>query len=82
LLFLEDTNLNQGVAFSEKLRDEIANYPFNYEGQKINITMTFGVSEYDEGSDLKETIKRADQALYKGKECGKNKVIDSRCYKT
>jgi PleD family two-component response regulator len=38
--------------------------------------MTFGLSVYKEASDnIEACIKRADQALYKGKHQGKNRVI-------
>ena len=46
---------------------------FVYDDDTINVSMTFGISEYS-SSDLSidELIRRADVALYEGKEKGKD----------
>lgn len=43
-------------------------------GEKIEITLSGGVSEYRTGEKLDETIARADKALYESKESGKNRI--------
>lgn len=45
------------------------------DGEKISITMTFGIADSGEGSDIKEVIREADARLYYGKSHGKNCVI-------
>ena len=42
--------------------------------ENINITVSFGLSEYQEGKTIKDAIIEADQALYESKKTGKNKV--------
>lgn len=37
--------------------------------------MTFGVATFNQEDSIDETIKRADDALYKGKSEGKNCVV-------
>lgn len=44
-------------------------------GEEIKVTMTFGVAGSDEGTDIKDIIKEADNRLYYGKGHGKNCVI-------
>ena len=39
-----------------------------------NITMTFGIAEFDNETDASGCINRADQAMYQGKISGKNCV--------
>lgn len=40
-----------------------------------HITCSIGGTIYSDGEDIEKTIKRADQAVYKAKESGRNKVI-------
>ncbi len=65
------TNLENSVAFANKLRVAISKIEF----EKLqSITCSFGVCEYRQGDDEKILIKRADQFLYKAKQNGKNRV--------
>lgn len=41
----------------------------------LNVTVSVGVASNWKGATLEELIKRADEALYKAKETGRNKVI-------
>jgi len=41
----------------------------------LNVTLTFGVAEYCEGESRQETVKKADMALLKGKNNGRNQVV-------
>ena len=54
------------------IRTIIEKHYFNVVKQ---ITCSFGASIYLENEDIKETIKRADVALYEAKDLGRNKVI-------
>ena len=57
---------------AEQLRQKVESYPFPKVGQ---LTISLGVSEYLPG-DMEETlIRRADNALYKAKEAGRNMVL-------
>jgi PleD family two-component response regulator len=46
-----------------------------YNNHRIRVTLTFGVAEYYPDTDINGCIKRADQALYLGKDKGKNIII-------
>ncbi|MCR5214314.1 MAG: diguanylate cyclase [Eubacterium sp.] len=50
------------------------NSPGNNEDIVINVTMTYGISEYD-FKDIDNTIKEADNKLYIGKQNGRNQVV-------
>jgi diguanylate cyclase (GGDEF)-like protein len=75
LLLLPETNLEGGGILAEKLRNEIANKTFHHEKLELVVNMTLGVSEYDEVIGVDECIKQADEALYAGKENGRNRVV-------
>ncbi|CAN2039979.1 two-component system, cell cycle response regulator [Candidatus Magnetomoraceae bacterium gMMP-15] len=74
LLLLPETELEGGKIVAESLRTIISNNVYEYGGNKFNIYMTFGVSEFSKFLTVDECIKIADNALYKGKSEGKNCV--------
>ncbi len=47
----------------------------NASGQLIKVTLTYGLSEYDNNKPLTANIKDADAKLYIGKESGRNTII-------
>jgi diguanylate cyclase (GGDEF)-like protein len=59
----------------ERIRRSIEEHPLWYEEQKLKVTITVGISRYEEGLSLNEWINLADQKLYEGKQTGKNKVV-------
>lgn len=48
---------------------------FDYEGQKIGVTITCGVTERRPGEPFSETFKRADSLMYIGKARGKDCLV-------
>lgn len=45
-----------------------------HNGQSINITVSIGVSDYEESESENSFLKRVDKALYKAKNNGRNRV--------
>ncbi|MEP1473100.1 MAG: diguanylate cyclase [Halieaceae bacterium] len=75
ILLLPETEAAGAGALADKLRETIADNLFEFEGERLRITMTFGVAEHRAGESLEACIARADAALYHGKEHGRNKVM-------
>ncbi len=75
LFLLPETDLDGGKLISEKVRKRIENMKFDFNNVIIPVTLTFGVSVFNELINIDLCIKKADQALYVGKESGKNCVI-------
>lgn len=75
LMLLPDTDLDSAKVLADRIRRAVAEEVFDYEGKAFKLTMTFGVSSFSEALTIKELIKRADQALYKGKASGRNIVV-------
>ncbi len=75
LIMLPLTELKKAVAVAEKLREAIKNTEMSFAGENFRVTMTFGVSAYDKGMGIEHSIKKADDALYTGKQTGRNKVV-------
>lgn len=75
LVILPGTNLENAAIAGNKLRKKIENSEFIFEGTKIPITISIGVATVDIGNEAyKETMARADGALYESKNKGRNKV--------
>ncbi len=73
LIISHEANADNATQHAERLRNEIAQYPFETITQ---LTASFGVAEFKKDVDtVKSLIKRADDALYKAKKNGRNRVI-------
>lgn len=72
LVIMPHTNREQACIVAEKLRKAVETEVFPLINHK---TCSFGVTSYLEGENQNELIKRADEALYKAKGSGRNRVI-------
>lgn len=75
LIMLPYTDLEKATAVAEKLRTAIMSAVMSYAGETFHVTMTFGVSQFNKMVGMEKTIKKADDALYLGKQTGRNKVL-------
>ena len=62
---------------TERIRHSIANLPCSFEGHDFAVSVTIGFSLCKDASDFGSCAKRADEALYRGKKEGKNRVVRS-----
>jgi two-component system cell cycle response regulator len=80
LLVLPETTFKNAGRLAERLRKQISKKVFKWEGEKITITASFGVTGFDkhlpgENFSLDGLIEMADQYLYHAKNSGRNKVV-------
>ncbi len=73
LIVLTNTNKDDAMKFSERLRKEVENMDFGLASQ---VTISGGVKTY-ENESAEEMIKLADGALYQAKEKGRNCIISA-----
>lgn len=71
LILLPNTTQEGAVLLAEKLRTAIEHTAFSTVGKR---TASFGVASYIEADDTKTIVGRADEALYRAKEKGRNRV--------
>jgi diguanylate cyclase (GGDEF)-like protein len=73
-IILIETNRQGASIVAERIRRTIANSTFFLDGEhKVNLTASLGFACYPEDTTSKlELLKMADQAMYHGKQSGKN----------
>ena len=74
--YLAETRAEKAVAVAERIRKSIEREKFHFGGNTTQITISIGVAAYpDHGQDINGLVGRADAALYKAKESGRNRVL-------
>ena len=79
LICLPNTNKDIAIKIAERMRKKIQDRVFEYDGQKMKLTTSFGVYSVvsDDDSSLESLISFADKNLYKAKQDGRNLVVSS-----
>ncbi|MCX8128777.1 MAG: GGDEF domain-containing protein [Clostridia bacterium] len=75
MIVLPDTDLAKGKEIAEALRKEICSDSASYHGNKLFVSITFGICEYKRNLKVQDIISIADKYLYIGKKSGKNCVM-------
>ncbi len=71
-IILNGTSLEDGKNYAERVRKKVSKLDINQISG--NITISLGVSKLKESDDQESFLKRADKALYKAKNNGRNQV--------
>ncbi len=75
VVLLPSTNIKQSYEIAERLRKAVEMHDFIYDDNKLPVTASIGVSDYRQGvNNGTDLFKRADSAVYKSKEGGRNQV--------
>ncbi|RME24798.1 MAG: diguanylate cyclase [Deltaproteobacteria bacterium] len=72
-----ETKLEQARIAGERIRKRIESHEFRHQHRQRHITISVGISCYDENNrdaSLEKLLKAADDALYEAKEGGRNRV--------
>jgi two-component system cell cycle response regulator len=76
VVIMPDTPLQQAVSAGERLRQIVSETAFATTEGELRVTMSGGVAVSGGSQDAVESIvKRADDALYRAKSAGRNKVL-------
>ncbi|POA49870.1 hypothetical protein C1893_05195 [Pseudomonas sp. MPR-ANC1] len=74
VLLLPATPPAVGAKLLETLRAAIEACPFHFKGERVTITISMGLASFRAGEHSDLVLKRADQALYRAKNAGRNRV--------
>ena len=71
LFLMLETDLDDAHKMADKFRSEICDHKF---GISKDVTCSFGVAQYQHGESIEHWVSRADKAMYRAKNEGKNCV--------
>ncbi|HHF0581033.1 TPA: GGDEF domain-containing protein [Legionella anisa] len=75
VVIFEGLSLEQSKEKLENLRLEIENFHFLFRGNRVPVTVSFGLTNIIQGDDTDSLFTRADEALYKAKNNGRNQIV-------
>ena len=74
IAILSPSNTDGGVVFAEKVRVQVQKAKFMYKNERIEVTVSCGVSQRDKHTSPQATLNSADEYLYAAKKNGRNQV--------
>ena len=78
VIVMPETDMAVATMVAERIRRRIASEPFAIQqgARNLDVTISIGIATLDTADDTAATIlKRADQALYRAKRDGRNRVV-------
>ena len=74
VLLITDLDLTEARKLMERIRENMEQSSIYYDGNELKITCSIGLAQFTENDTLETSIKKADEALYKAKNSGRNQV--------
>jgi two-component system cell cycle response regulator len=77
VIVMPDADSSIACAVGERLRKKIGGGPFSVSGgqRKLDVTISVGIALLQAGDSSDTILKRADEALYRAKRDGRNRVV-------
>ncbi|HOW81777.1 MAG TPA: sensor domain-containing diguanylate cyclase [Spirochaetota bacterium] len=75
-IILPETALADAIGVASRLRKEVEAHEFTGQNDPLHVTISLGIAQYDpeRDKDKSDLISRADTALYRAKNAGRNRV--------
>ena len=71
---LPEASVEQALGVAEQMRQIVEREPFEFEQERIVVTISVGVATVTEDVAVSAFIKAADDCLYRAKRAGRNQV--------
>jgi diguanylate cyclase (GGDEF)-like protein len=75
ILLVPDVDKPNVLNVAERIRQSVCKAPVEFEGKEIPISASFGIAYAAPINDMGTATKYADEALYRAKEGGRNRVV-------
>jgi diguanylate cyclase (GGDEF)-like protein len=75
LIFLPMTELESAHILVERLRQTLEQFVHKIDNETVIVTASFGIAQHEVNDSADRTIARADKALYRAKEAGRNCIV-------
>lgn len=77
VMLLPGTALPDAMRLADKVREAVTKLGFHFRGVPVSITVSGGVTALQDGDEADAAFDRADSAMYKAKEAGRNRVVSA-----
>lgn len=74
VMLLVDKSLEEGAQLAERIRKLISITEFTYKNQPLHVTISCGVASFVDKDTPTTLFERADKALYKAKQSGRDRI--------
>lgn len=75
VILLPDTTLEIALQVATRVREELDRQSFLYNNESVPLTFSAGIAQRVPGELQNDLVSRADRALYRAKQSGKDRVI-------
>ena len=79
VMLLPGTKQEETLRLVNDLRQQVESCGFHNHGESVTITVSCGISSFNEGDNISQVFDRADKALYKAKDNGRNQCVVASC---
>jgi len=76
VILLEDTSTHTALQIAERIRVRIGSEPIHIAAQDTQVTISQGLALCGQGDDSQSMLSRADQAMYRAKQAGRNCIVE------
>jgi diguanylate cyclase (GGDEF)-like protein len=74
-ILLPEADRSEADTLLRRIYMKLTDNVFTWEQHTFSVKMTFGMTSHNRGDQIKDTLRRADEALYQGKEAGRNQIV-------
>ena len=77
VILMPGTSVEQATQVLDELRRGIEASPFHFKKERVTITISIGYTDFRQGDTLEQIFERADQAMYRAKDGGRNRLVQA-----
>jgi diguanylate cyclase len=77
VMVLSGTALADALRLTEEIRVAVMKLGFHFRGSPVSISVSGGVTQFQDDDEAEAAFDRADGAMYKAKEAGRNRVVSA-----
>jgi diguanylate cyclase len=77
VMLLSGATLPDALRTAEAIRQAVTQLGFHFRGAPVSISVSGGITQLQDGDEAETAFDRADNAMYKAKEAGRNRVVSA-----